>query len=206
MTLSCYTGAGHRQIPAHSAARIHKFAQWMAEGGWAVQTGDAVGSDEAFVQGALMGAARVQATPVTWQQVAALGVARVMLPWRPSNTTRERFRGAVLHTLDEAREAGLGPRIDEELKQAMTRTHYANTCAKPGIYRLQARNVMEVLGPCLDTPGRFLVVWAEPDGVGRVKGGTNTAVQVARNHGIPWLNLWSTSDLEMRRAVEEMRP
>jgi hypothetical protein len=63
---------------------------------------------------------------------------------------------------------------------------------KQGAQKLHARNTQQVLGFNLDDPSKFVLFWAkEEDGV--VKGGTATAVKLARERGIKAYNL---SDLE----------
>lgn len=55
----------------------------------------------------------------------------------------------------------------------------------PGSRDLHTRNVFQVLGDDLSTPSEFLLYWAPPKGRNAVKGGTNTAFQVAKKFDIP---------------------
>ena len=64
--------------------------------------------------------------------------------------------------------------------------------SKTGI-QLHTRNVFQVLGPTLDPQyhSKCVVFWAEPIGrKGQVRGGTNTAVQLALQHDVPIYNLF----------------
>lgn len=54
----------------------------------------------------------------------------------------------------------------------------------PGARDLHTRNVFQVLGDDLKTPSEFVLYWAESNGRNAVKGGTNTAFQVARLFGV----------------------
>ena len=65
---------------------------------------------------------------------------------------------------------------------------------------LHARNVNQVLGHDLKTPSSFVVYWAIPAG-GSCKGGTRTAVELAKKHNIPTYNLYHK---EIRDKFEAM--
>lgn len=61
---------------------------------------------------------------------------------------------------------------------------------------LHARNTCQVLGLDLKTPSMLLVCWApEPRKGGGVRGGTKSAVALARRHGIPVSNLYHRDQL-----------
>lgn len=57
---------------------------------------------------------------------------------------------------------------------------------------LHTRNAFQVLGITLTIPSEFLIFYAEPDPTreGVFKGGTNTAVQIAKRFDIPVFNLY----------------
>jgi hypothetical protein len=57
---------------------------------------------------------------------------------------------------------------------------------------LHARNCQQVMGLNLDDPVDFVLLWA-PEESGQVKGGTATAVNLARRMKIPTFNLWDES-------------
>lgn len=64
-----------------------------------------------------------------------------------------------------------------------------------GGIELHTRNTYQVLGPTLDVPSLGLVCWAMPVGrKGMVKGGTNTAVQIAIEYGVEVINLYKDQD------------
>lgn len=65
---------------------------------------------------------------------------------------------------------------------------------------LQTRNAYQILLDDLQTPVSAVVYWARPIGKkGNVKGGTNTAVQLARRFQIPDINIYTD---EGARKVE----
>lgn len=55
-----------------------------------------------------------------------------------------------------------------------------------GAKKLHARNCHQVLGKDLKTPSKFLICWTE---YGEIKGGTATAIKLAKDNFIPILNL-----------------
>jgi hypothetical protein len=54
---------------------------------------------------------------------------------------------------------------------------------------LHARNIPQVWGADLNSPSEFVLCWAPESAVGKVSGGTNTAVVIGRQAGIPVFNL-----------------
>ncbi len=75
---------------------------------------------------------------------------------------------------------------------------------KRGGMQLQIRNVYQVLGKNLNMPSKFLVCWAKPVGrKGLVKGGTNTAVQLAHRFKIPVINMATEEGMTRVQAFIE---
>ena len=99
------------------------------------------------------------------------GKKEIFLPWRSFNGNRSPF---------------FSP--SKEAEKLAARCH-PNWAACNGLARkFHARNCQQVLGHNLDDPVGFVLFWAqERDGV--VKGGTATAVHLARHRGIPTFNL-----------------
>ncbi len=60
----------------------------------------------------------------------------------------------------------------------------------PAARKLHARNCQQIYGLNLDSPVHFVLFWA-PEKIGKVKGGTATAVNLAREMNIPTYNLWN---------------
>ena len=71
-----------------------------------------------------------------------------------------------------------------------------------GAKGLHRRNVNQILGFDLNNPVKFLICWAKPKGTDglTVKGGTNTAVQLAHQHGAEIFNLYYP---EVRSRLEK---
>lgn len=86
--------------------------------------------------------------------------------------------------------------------------HPAWNALSPGVRRLHARNVGQVLGQDLSSPVDFVICWT-PDGCesevtrSRMTGGTGTAIALASRRGIPVINLRNP---EAERRLEAMLP
>lgn len=46
----------------------------------------------------------------------------------------------------------------------------------------------------LNNPSSFLICWAQVDKHGQLKGGTRTAWELAKAHGVPCFNLYNEED------------
>lgn len=71
---------------------------------------------------------------------------------------------------------------------------------------LHGRNPYQVLGESLNEPSEIFVCWAPPNGENAVKGGTNTAYQVAYDWGIPIFNFYFKEDWNNLRSYLERFP
>ena len=71
---------------------------------------------------------------------------------------------------------------------------------------LHARNTAQILGNDLNTPCDEVYFWA-PEVCGKVKGGTRTAVNLAKRHGIPTYNLYDyLVECKMREMIGQRNP
>jgi hypothetical protein len=157
-----YTGIGSRQTPADVLDLMRRAAAYLAADWWVLRSGHAAGADRAFEEG-------------------ADGKAVVYLPWEgfgcasygddPGRPVLGRAHVPCLHTL----------RANYRMLQDLG----IRSRAAPGqaVMKLHGRNVCQVLGHAEDpTQSTFVLAWCpEVDGVPR--GGTATAVLLAR-HGL----------------------
>ena len=60
---------------------------------------------------------------------------------------------------------------------------------------MHMRNVHQILGYNLDYPVDAVVTWVKEDAYGNPRGGTSTAIKLAREYGIPVFNL-NTPDVQ----------
>lgn len=162
MTGRYYTGIGSRKAPLLILKRAQELGKELAIKGFTGRSGKAEGMDEAFMRG-----------------FGEAGGSFVnYLPY-PS------FRESLL---TPAGCVDVSSYPDHIWKEAImiARDVYGKGWFEitPGARDLHTRNVFQVLGDDLKTPSEFVLYWAEPKGRNAVKGGTNTAFQVAKQFGV----------------------
>lgn len=172
-----WCGVGSREIPSDIAALLEWVGCCMALLGGVLFTGDAPGSDERFMTG------------------YSKGRRRNMPPAQIYYTRLKNRRGLTHDPLAGYHEAEQYPTHALSKELAFNARGSFEGLFASGI-GLHARNPMQVLTHTLEHPVWLIVFYAKPTGKqGRVAGGTNTAVQVARAHGVRSVNL----------AVDEQR-
>ena len=152
-----FAGIGSRETPPDAQAVMTDIAGELARHGAVLRSGAARGADQAFERGAN----------------AANGAKEIYLP-------EEGF------SRRSSEEAGVTADIPEKAFEIAAETHPAWHKLNANVRRLQARNVMQVLGADCNSPADVVICWT-PDG--RDKGGTAQAIRLARAHNIPILNL-----------------
>lgn len=162
--MKTYTGIGSRSTPLDVQALMEAYANHLAVGGWVLRSGGAEGADQAFQRGVHGGA------------------KEIYLPWGGFN----QFNHDPENGFYVAEEFGNYTQAQEIAKS----NHPAWENCGQGARRLHTRNVYQVLGKDLSTPSQALVCWAEPSSDGHVKGGTGMAVRIAKQCGVPIINLY----------------
>lgn len=183
---AAYTGIGSRETPTDVCQLFHAIGYSQCARGWVLRSGGADGADEAFYQGAI-------AYPGFCSRAA-----EIFIPW---NGFKRTHSPPLYH--DPERGIYDASRFDahEEARALALQARGSFEGLGQGGIRLHTRNAYQVLGRTLSQPSRSLVCWAQPIGrKGAVKGGTNTAVQIALRHGIRVLNAYKDVD---RRLLEE---
>lgn len=143
------------------------FAMVMATSGFTLRSGGADGADSAFERG-------------------AGELVDIYIPWKGFNNLHDS------HYIDSSKLPNYGA-----AKEMASHIHPAWDACSAGAKSLHTRNVYQVLGSYLNNPSSFLLFWAQPVGrSGAVKGGTNTAVQLAISEGIETFNLYNESVME----------
>lgn len=113
------------------------------------------------------------------------GEKQIFLPWRGFNNNKS--------TLTKPSMAAEG--IASEI-------HPNWGACKPAARLLHARNVHQVLGSKLQEPSAFVIFYAKVSS-GAVQGGTATAVNLAKMHGIPCFNLKDEDTFEAFKTFAE---
>lgn len=159
--MNYYTGIGSRNTPVEVIHRMTKLSLFLSEQDWVLRSGGAEGADRAFEDGVRKGKK-----------------AEIYTPWKNFVKYSENvIVGPTLSTWLEAQE------IASNIHPAWER------CSR-GARALHTRNVYQVLGGDLQTPSRFVLFYAKESPSGNVSGGTRTAVEIARQHNIPCVNMY----------------
>ncbi len=166
-----YTGIGSRETPEQILALIRKIAHKMAKMGYTLRSGGAEGADTAFADG--WGDAWSETVD---NMMESPYKAEIYLPWEGFNDQ---------HSFTEGRLIVKNPKAEV----IASNIHPAWDKLGRGAKALHTRNVYQVLGQDLNTPSTYVLFYAEPQGMS-VKGGTRTAVELARKRGIPVFNLY----------------
>lgn len=103
---------------------------------------------------------------------------QIFLPWKCYNGNR-----SDLYNFSDD--------INEKCYQLASEVHPYWDKLKDSVKRLHMRNVLQISGPKLDNPSKFLVCWTEN---GETKGGTATAIRLAEKFNIPVFNFGIAGD------------
>ena len=175
---------GSREAPPEALELIARVSEAMCDRGVAITSGDADGCDSAGFEGAQRSA--------NFPMVGA----RIYLPWSPMRYPNRPTRVADNRLFFDASKF---PNYEQAQALAFEARGSFEGLKRGGI-ALQSRNPYQILLDDLKTPVASVVCWAKPIGKkGNVKGGTNTAVQVAIKHHVPVINL--ATDEGMARVL-----
>lgn len=175
-----YTMIGSRSTPPEQFNKLVQIARYLKSVGYIVRSGGADGADTA----AEIGANNEN--------------MNIYLPWEGFNGRSSDNRGYIDSTKLKDYEKAV---------EIASKTHPAwNRCSR-GARALHTRNVFQVLGGNLskEPHSEFVVCWAEPaSNPAFVKGGTATAVSLARKYSIPVFNLYFEDDLIKLRELAKL--
>lgn len=182
MTDKFYTGVGSRETPLEIMEFMKAVAFRMAELGYIGRSGAADGADSAFYFG--WGEHKFQTVkPTPFVEY---------LPWKGFNERVFSESNVIAPNFDNYKQA-------EEIASTV---HPVWDKLSRGARALHTRNVYQVLGDDLNTPSRVLFCYAPPTKTG-VKGGTNTAWQLAKKHGVKCYNFYIKEDIdEVKRKLK----
>lgn len=96
--------------------------------------------------------------------------------------------------------------IPTEAYEIAAYTHPYFHDLNPPVQKLMARNIMQILGPELNTPSLFVLCWT-PDGVEnglmttQATGGTGQAIRAATNFNIPVINIKAMPNIRSYQDV-----
>jgi hypothetical protein len=174
-----YTGVGSRETPIHICTLMGFLAYKLADLGYVLRSGDAIGADKAFYHGFIQ-----------WTQMQIVNhrpdMAEIYLPkeWFIGRSAKD-VSGHFINFLAE-------PTAEEAFKIA-AKVHPNWEACSPIAKFLHSRNAMQVLGRDLKTPSKKLICWAPISGES-ITGGTRTAWEIAKLYNVPRMNLVNTED------------
>ena len=177
--MKVYAGVGSRETPPEILLMMSRISRKLTYQGWGLRSGGADGADNAFLEGALQ-ANNVKETPI-----------EIYLPWEDYNG-----KGNEWYCVDVSKLPNHHDAFD-----IASHFHPVWNRLKEPVKALHTRNVYQILGRDLKTYSSRLICWAKPikDGE-RVRGGTATAVAMARHFGIPVMNLYFEE--EQKKALK----
>lgn len=164
-----YTGVGSRGTPDSILALMRTIGAIVPQYGIICRSGSADGADLAFENGCLQ---------------SGSNLFESYLPWNGFNGLYKDQTHIIPSTLSNYQDA---IHIARSIHPVFDKLSSA-------VQKLHTRNVYQVLGMDLHTPSSFLVCYAKPTKTG-VAGGTGTAWELAKRHGILCYNLWYASDI-----------
>lgn len=176
-----YTGIGSRDTPPEIQTEMTALAKTLAEKGYTLRSGKADGADKAFQTGA---------------ESAKSKNLEIYIPWKGFEN-----KSSVSNRFD------IVPNLMNELcYDIASMFHPAWGRCSAGAKKLHGRNVCQVLGDKLDSKTNFVIYWAlEKNNI--VRGGTATAVSIARHYRIPTINMyfdnWRDILAETLAAIEQ---
>lgn len=175
-----YAGIGSRETPNDVLELMTLIAANLAMQGWWLRTGIAPGADQAFAEGAGPNA--------EWS-----------VPWLGFE---QEFQDAQLASYPPKPTILLPSATEVNIAKQY---HPAWDRLSQGAQKLHARNVLQILGPCVGNAdfiqcsqaSAFVVCWTKD---GQASGGTGQAIRIAEAYGIPVRNL---HDPKTREAAEQ---
>ena len=169
-----FAGVGSRDTPEDVCKLMQKLAVVFYALGYGLSSGDARGADRAFWEGALL-------SPFYRKIGARIYLCDEWVRGRKADPKNFFYNAQRFPTFEKAKQMAL---------EARGSFHGLDDW---GI-NLHSRNVMQIHGASLQDKVEYLVYWAIPVGkTERVKGGTNTSLQLAIKAGIEHrINLYTT--------------
>lgn len=172
-----WCGVGSRDdITPEIQAQMEWIGHCLALIGGVLATGDAPGSDTHFWTGYKRGRAESSYT---------------LPPAQIYYTRLKNQRNSTHNPREGYHELEMYPEVQHIAQDIAYEARGSFEGLFPSGIGLHTRNALQVLSEDLNHPRNFIVFFAKPVGKkGNVKGGTNTAVQIARKNKIQAVNLW----------------
>jgi len=186
--MAYYTGIGSRETPQEIISVMEDAAFRLARVGLTLRSGKAGGADAAFQRGMQK---YYETLDNGNQKEYRTRLAEIYIPWDGFSSDNEGlwdFWDYPLDYLDH-----LIPEQKSKRDELVEEIHpnFEALKKKRGAFALHSRNVHQVLGANVlePRPSVFCLYYAGEDKNGNPKGGTATAVNLAKKYGVRTLNL-----------------
>lgn len=182
--MNFYTGIGSRETPDSVLELMENFSYRLSHLGWVLRSGKAAGADSAFQKGA-QEYHKDNLFVKTPSQIA-----EIFIPWKGFKGGEEltNLYDITLDQLDNAYPEHKDMRWDW-----VKEVHGGWDKLSQGARKLHERNIHQLFGPNLGdaylNQSKFVVYYALETRGGAPKGGTATAVNLAKKQGIRTINL-----------------
>lgn len=186
--MAFYTGVGSRETPAEVISVMEDAAFRLARLGFTLRSGKAGGADEAFQVGMQK---YYESLDNELQEEYRTRLAEIYIPWDGFASDNDKLWDLWDYPLNYT--DYLMP-DQKPVRDALVEEIHPNFEAlkrKRGAFALHSRNVHQVLGANVlePRPSAFCLYYAKEDKNGNPKGGTATAVNLAKKYGVRTLNL-----------------
>ncbi|MND53006.1 hypothetical protein D3C80_440320 [compost metagenome] len=182
--MKIYTGVGSRETPSDILALMEDIGFHLAAQGWKLRSGGAQGADQAFENGWWKFR---QTQDICYQADDYV----CYLPWEGYE---DHYR--TTHDGKNVIPSMIHFDVEAKAEKMASEIHPAWEACKQGARKMHTRNVFQVLGHTLDQPSKMLIAWTKLSGSGLPKGGTATAIALAKANGIQTFNLNIEADKE----------
>lgn len=184
-----YTGIGSRNVPKDIYDLMREIGFKLNSMGWTLRSGGADGADTAFELGVIDYTESLDRWPT-------FNDANIYIPWKDFKHIDERHEDMFINVKNKEALARA-----EQIASEIHPNWYA--CSR-GAKALHTRNVFQVVGHWdSEYLSKFVICWAPIQG-DSVKGGTRTAVELAKLRGIEIFNLADKKSLDkLLKFMEE---
>lgn len=176
-----YTGVGSRETPAEICGIMEDASYRLARVGIVLRSGKATGADSSFQKGVERYV--IDSGCQNWASLAEVYIPNKYFGER----SLKDYWDMDLDTIDYMFEQ---EKLSHEILSTVHNADYLRD-ERQSAYRLHRRNIHQVLGPNLEmpSPSKFCIYYCPETRTGNPKGGTATAVKLAKQYGTRTLNL-----------------
>ncbi|MCC3722530.1 hypothetical protein [Staphylococcus haemolyticus] len=186
--MAYYTGVGSRETPPEVISVMEDAAFRLARLGFTLRSGKAGGADEAFQVGMQK---YYESLDNGKQEEYRTRLAEIYIPWDGFATDNDKLWDYWDYPLSYVDYLMPEQKVVRDSLVEEIHPNFEALKKKRGAFALHSRNVHQVLGANVlePRPSAFCLYYASEDKHGNPKGGTATAVNLAKKYGVRTLNL-----------------